>query len=383
MRIDSSFTIESCERALDVLSGEASTDLVLPTNVRHAEIGGEAAISQVISTWSQSSHPARLRIYAKSADDPQIEKITRRLYGLFGVLCCEQVLSQAAELDLSKVASTAALERLQVLQGPHPRQGSRGQTVEVLAVDHLGLGAPVTFYRGSGSEATLRDEREFRAVVSERIIRPILPQALQGSFSSEEIGDLGSIVYELIKNTDEHGRTNINGDKLKRSVRGLFVRNHMITAEALDARLEGLEALAEYSRKIDPPRDRASKLQFLELSIIDTGPGFASRQSGKSLSDLSLKDEFKAVSECFQKNFTSKRETRFGQGLPYIVSLLRKHRGFLRLRTGRLSLYYVPTASHEGQEPIRLIDASGSSEPILRSTTNGSLVTIIIPYGQQ
>jgi hypothetical protein len=88
---------------------------------------------------------------------------------------------------------------------------------------------------------------------------------------------------------------------------------------------------------------------FIELSVVDSGPGLARRWMAsrendrrliKNLEEVSLSDEKSAIVECFQKWASSSHNTLRGIGLFSVASMLREKNGFMRMRTGRLAYLF-------------------------------------------
>src|SRR6185369_9936312 len=79
---------------------------------------------------------------------------------------------------------------------------------------------------------------------------------------------------------------------------------------------------------------------FFELSIFDSGPGLALRWLGRPLGpDERIEDEYTAVMACLHKHGTSSAHTHRGIGLHSVMRTLSERKGFLKIRTGRLSVY--------------------------------------------
>src|SRR3546814_12046094 len=87
-----------------------------------------------------------------------------------------------------------------------------------------------------------------------------------------------------------------------------------------------------------PRAHDATQIHLFELSILDSGPGFASTWTKTSLAQLSDNEEETAVRACFGTG-SAKGQDRFGEGLPHVLRVLRRQGGFLRLRTGGQSFY--------------------------------------------
>jgi hypothetical protein len=177
-------------------------------------------------------------------------------------------------------------------------------------------------------------------------------QTLQRRASAETIERIGNLLYELIKNTDEHARTDVDGKTIIPSVRGVLIRLADLGRFKTDeSKLFGDASLATYFSlamlKQGPARRDAKaandKNPFVELSVFDTGPGLAMRWANAkrgttSLGDISVEEELGWVAECFDLHKTTKIARENGRGLTEAVSTFVELKAFVRLRTGRLSL---------------------------------------------
>jgi hypothetical protein len=93
---------------------------------------------------------------------------------------------------------------------------------------------------------------------------------------------------------------------------------------------------------------------------------------------MTLDEEEHAVRQCFGSG-TSKNHDRFGQGLLHVTRVLRAEGGFLRLRTGRLSLYVDYSAQDAGADASHALRRwlPEDGEPL--APVAGSLLTVMLP----
>ena len=160
----------------------------------------------------------------------------------------------------------------------------------------------------------------------------------------------------------------------------LLIRRWQVAKPTLEILGKDYSPFEAYFARQKPLVDR-QQIPFLMLSILDSGPGFAQRWTRKPLASLSLAQEEEAVANCFGFN-TTKGHERFGQGLPLVRSLLREREGFLRLRTGRLSLYYDAGKDDRAEiSDVPLSSWSLGSQTTL-APAGGSLLTILLPIGR-
>lgn len=375
MRIPSQSTIIASERALLALAADFGDEsLILPKNIKHLAGGAEAALTQAIVTWAQRSEARRLETYISTPD--QVEEFVRRLPGLVAALCADEAVALGGDASLMPLLTSAALTRLKHLQGSRPKAGYRGSSAEIVCADHLGWDAPYLLYlpdhRG-GSK--LRSRENFRDLAYWLLIGAV-PREYHGLFDAEAGEALGGMLFEIFKNTQDHALADIYGNVLDISIRAIKTNHHAITPEGMQRIVEEFEPLANYCDTLAPP-EGGHQTHLFELSVLDSGPGFASTWTGLPIEELSLEQEETAVRECFGRG-SAKGESRFGEGLPHVLRLLKRQQGFLRLRTGRLSLYadFSELGDADNAGLLRRYHAGDTPE---LAPVSGSLLTILIP----
>ncbi len=134
--------------------------------------------------------------------------------------------------------------------------------------------------------------------------------------------------------------------------------------------------LAQYCASLPPPQ-YAAQTHLFELSVLDSGPGFAASRTGKQLNEIDPNEEEAAVRDCFS-TYSVKGGSRFGQGLPHVMRLLRKEGGFLRLRTGHLSFHadFSSGDAREGADALEVFSPNGEQQ---LAPVAGSLLTVLLP----
>lgn len=374
VRITAQSTIAASERALDSLAqAPVGKALRLPSNIRHLAGGAEAALAQVIISWAQQNPDASLETFIQSPE--QIDDFVRRLPGLIAGLCAEKATGLGQASSIAPALRSAALARLDQLQSERPKQGYRGASAEIVCADHLGRDTPYLLYLpGVRGSLGLRPRENFRDLASW-----LLRGAVRGSYRARVPTDaaeaIGAMLFEIFKNTEDHALTNVVGDLLDVSIRAIKTNHHAIAPEQL-ARIVGeYTPLATYCEALKVPQG-AVYTHLFELSVLDSGPGFAATWTGAVLDDLSIEDEERAVRACFGKG-SAKGQSRFGEGLPHVLRLLRRQKGFLRLRTGRLSFFI--DFSTEAQDADYTLRRYQQADLAALAPVVGSLLTILIP----
>jgi hypothetical protein len=244
-----------------------------------------------------------------------------------------------------------------------------------MCVDHLDSPPKVPFYvQDTDGYRTLRDIKGFTQLMN-RVFERLVPGYYRRNFGAEFKNAVGAFAYELIGNTHDHARTDLQEVELELSLRGLYARYYEMPADHIMKTAAGFSPLETYFRTLKSSAERHAKL--IELSVYDCGPGLAQRWTGRAVTDLSDEEELSAVRKCFEEGATTKRLTNSGGGLPLILSLLAEHHGFLRLRTGRLSLFWAASERENGPE-FEL--SSWKPDGLDRlAPVSGTLVTVLAP----
>ncbi len=374
MRIAGKSTIVASERALHELAeGARDEPLRLPINIRHLAGGAEATLAQVIITWAQRTQKSKLETYISS--DTQIEDFVRRLPGLVAALCAHEAVGTIADRSIFEPMRSAALARLDQLQGGRPKQGFRGSSAEILCADHLGRDAPYLLYLADHRGGSrLRPRENFRDLASWLLLGAV-PKGYRAMFDPESADAIGAMLFEIFKNTEDHALVDAKGDLLDISIRAIKTNHHAIAPDDFGRIVEEFTPLAAYCETLTPP-EGAAQTHLFELSVLDSGPGFAATWTGRSLDQLSREEEESAVRACFGSG-SAKGQSRFGEGLPHVLRLLRRQNGFLRLRTGRLSFFSDFTT--EDADAASVLRRHDPSDMPGLAPVSGSLLTILIP----
>ncbi len=383
MRVPGTMTIVATERLLADLTGQA-TDMILtvPTHGRHHLAGGESAMVQFLATWAQRQRVPTVSTFARGAADQQVADLAGQLHGLAVALVADEVRSLDGQPIRDRLFNLA-LDRLRIVQGARPSSASRGPQFELMCADHLGLSAPSLLYAcDPDGVARLRDARAFRDLAVQ-IMAATVPTALEAMLPRDTRSTLASALYELFRNTEEHARLDERGNQLRRSLRGIHARRHAIEPGTMAEIVGNFEPLANWARQLPRPRADSRDAQMLELSVFDSGPGFAARWSGRPLDLIEPPEELAAIVNCFSKHGSSKARSAAGLGLCNLVDLLRAKGGFLRLRTGRRSLYADLSRERGrayGEPPDLRAWTTGAGEP---ARVAGTLVTLLLPLAPE
>ena len=215
---------------------------------------------------------------------------------------------------------------------------------------------------------------------------------------------LTTIVFETFKNTHDHARSEVTGADVQTSVRGLYCRFYSIhevesalAALRLPTATPAERYLASFVQREPKPGVRFSPRPaiegFLEISVVDSGPGMAARWIGKRKDLDDGRSQLEAVLSCFQKGRTTTGSNGRGFGLWKVLMSLEQLRGFISVRTNAVHAYRqfgfaFDLASTETSDGARvpkeqLLDWKRglSTVPSNYPEVKGTVVSFLIPMG--
>lgn len=242
----------------------------------------------------------------------------------------------------------------------------------------------------------------------EQIVRAVSPEVaptwIEARSALREA--LATIFAETFKNTHDHARENTDGSDLETSVRAIYARYYPMQ-EVLEniAGLpqEGVTPAERYVRSLAPrtvlPGIRAPNLPtvsgFLELSILDSGPGMAAKWLRRPVHDLDPREQLDAILQCFGKGRTTTSSLGRGFGLWKVLNSLVGLRGFISVRTNSIHAFrqfgYANTIGQEeltgGQRAPKeqLYDWKKglSTAPSSYPHVQGTVISFLLPMGQE
>lgn len=251
-----------------------------------------------------------------------------------------------------------------------------------LCVEGEGDGLSEDMYDPSTLRLHPRDYFESLAVEA-LTTGPVSGEATQRLYKSASL--LGTILAELIENSDMHGRLDASGRPiLQTGLRGLMFRRITLPMQ-----------ISRIGKEAPTARD----VRCLEASIFDSGVGyFASYTRAPLQPQTDLKLEWQVLHNCLERHYFPQvadgRPGHRGMGLYEVLRALQVLKGRIEFRTGRLYAYRTfldgelqaqmkpkaPLAHLAWPEP-RLLDYDKKyvAIPTEHESLVGSSVRIIIP----
>ncbi len=334
MRFPSDLTndeLESLYKSLD------SEEFNLPINHKVLRIGLLSRACQFFITVLKRNNRKKIKFYNFDlSKDGAIDGLLSSPQNLTSILMSDKVYEKDKDENGLKVESELKSRiNLNLQKRLNEKIFRSGNTFQMFAVDHSikRYAFPSCFY--SPEESVSLRKSDYYSSLIRRIIA-VTPS--KRVFNAGQVDGLGQAIYELIENTEQHAKIELYTGKSKKSVRSLIVEYKLINKNIKSSDIGGDETpVTDYLEKI---RERNDTLHLLEISIFDSGEGIFKTLSRKREADVDVIDEVNVIRRSFSKGETSKVNSQgVGRGLFNVRSLLSDRKGFISIRSGRVSLY--------------------------------------------
>jgi hypothetical protein len=364
------------ERYLEeVLLSESST-LQIPNSLSYAGgFGMEGAALQLLGTWLRQSNQHALNTFiADATDSEQFSDLCNRLFGLCALRLSDQILSSKRQKVELSVALKAAIPIFNKMRAESFHDSFKGPYLAIPAIK-------TPFVKGGKNREFDSPLYNGDSVVGAQKFKALTINALDailpGSSSSSRIDqaviiNISEILRELVTNTHRHARTDVFGNPLNKNFRGVIFNITSLSKDRLhDISKSGGIKLASFIGDWLPEEDMLFKA--LDITVVDSGPGYARRWIKEDKQDLTIDMERESIVKCFTKHNSSDAFDSAGSGLSNVLRDLRELKGWFRLRTGRA----LVEKSFFNQEGASTISSNDIKE--VGAFAEGVVFNIVIP----
>ncbi|KRE14243.1 hypothetical protein ASE66_12645 [Bosea sp. Root483D1] len=388
MRIDKTTDLSRCEALIADAAKVGDRPLKLATDWKlQARPGGFAAGAQTIITWARQQSRPVLVSHAQGVDRrTALDRLCERPHGMIAAMMSADTTEADGVSSVRDEVNARIKAQVETMDVPVPKP-QRGQELFLMCVDHSTRPDIKALYSPT-DPPEVRSATEFQDLLENALVAVAPRHGPKKAILGEQ---LGSALHELFDNSHAHARTDLSGRRYLRSVRCVNVAERSIPFGKISDGSLGAADLQGYLTRVADVSKSEQHARFLEISVVDSGPGMAARMASTDLDDeLDIRQEAELVQACFRIGITSRQRRNYGHGLPRVLSVVREHGGLIRLRTGRLSLYRafapfkVDVQKGGAEENCPLLDSFSQSEtytPLGRAA--GTAVSLLIPVNIQ
>jgi hypothetical protein len=372
---------------IEALYAQCRTDpqLRLPVSMSHGGLlGVDASLAQLVITWAKAHPRGTLHLYSDTESAfEHVSQLAKTAAGLAALVMSTEIESETHD-PIDRRAALSVIRPLieamfeSKLKETSGGKGARPKVINLFSINHAQMEYIKPFYYGE-KEPEVHKWPTFSTLI-EDLSSVMHTKHERNALMRSGLSALGTVLEELISNADEHASHDLKGDKYKKGLRGMTVKASRISKKDIKNYSHTEPEFARFVIK-HMVKD-VDALDFLEISIIDSGPGLARRwlsmKEGaplESLEKLTLEEELRATLDCFKKHVTTKPSKESGMGLHNAVQAFNKLQAYVRLRTGRLCLSQA-FQGHEGEVAYHPKKWSGGGE---LDAAEGTVFTICIP----
>jgi len=363
-------------------SKEEIIDVHLPKKIEKLDFGLLFSYLQFLSTWVRSNRSGKLHLPVNNTE----EAIEYLDYNEFVypsiVLAWEKEIVNANGENIKselKNPSKEYFNRMDFFD-------LKGTSVPIYCFDH----------DKSNRGLSRHLYKNFRELVTETTLGFNLFNAFKkvGDFNKGafRIGvkthydDFIAIIHELFTNTHEHAKTNQLGYNLYPNIRAMQLKFHKKPLNKFVEQFQDFAGLVDYFNSGFKPNN-LGELYLLEISILDSGPGFVKRYKKISDYNLNITEEVEIIKQCLYRHNTSTEGFRGeikGIGLDRVLQTL-DGKGFVRIKTGRADVFRDMKNNryhhHDDASEIQLNDFKNNSKSdfTLYPPAEGTLLSIFYP----
>lgn len=362
------------ERALSLIQSEPDeVKFVFPLDsfkARHSPMHDASRLQMVVTLARQRLHSDYLDIHPNAPEQAAIDEVCSYSPGIAGVRLARGIRLGKREIDRREVLKSAA-EKMQATDAENFDQIVHGRSLDLICV----AASKVQYLRPLfASRGIVKEPAEMRKTM-EALVNFVNKQS-KDKVPDSLVDSLGLFSSELMQNTQEHAVKNHAGKPYLAHVEGMMLGWTRFSEELFSEDFSGNDNLRAYwNKESGKTGSGATSLRAFEVSYFDSGPGLVSRFTGRPVTDMSIQDERGFLLSCLQHKATSKSENAAGEGLPSVLSELRKVGGLMRIRSGRLSVFNVFSPGDTQRDIFDFED--WTKDPL--SSVQGAVVSILVP----
>jgi hypothetical protein len=326
-------SLSSVEAKITELILDRQYRIRLPATLNtRGSLGIEVAIIQLIGTWLKfNKHKKVFHSYQKNTPE-SFHGLCSSIYGIAALSLIEEVWDDKKTKLLKGLVLNEAKNTIENLRNGNFRQSftSRYFGVPYIKTPRYDKEFEMPFYNGEDVIKSDAFYRIFERILNENIGEYSRFESLKDMIKVQELSDL---LWEIFKNTHDHGRHDCNGNIYPENFRSIIIQQQDITNTYLDQWCGEKPTLAQQNFRRNW-HGISEKHYFLDLSVIDFGAGFVELAKIKT----GFTDNVDILLQCFQTGWSRLEDKSRGSGLTKVLNCIHKYKGWLRIRSGNLLL---------------------------------------------
>ena len=374
--------------------------LLLPSSIYNGgALGRSVGLAQLIFTWAQHADVPTARTYIASSDNARqnekaYQKFVSRLHGLAAAYFSDAITTQDDKENIRIDLLRSARKRIRAMSEGNLRQTVKDvREVELILVHGARNQFHRVLYKSTPKLTDLMDREKHGELVADandmsNLLWCFLDEDKSIGASTEREylkrqlimprNPLGQLLYESFRNTAEHAYLDVRGNVPPKGMRSLAIGIHQVKRSDFNSSAvtsSDRPQVADYFDWLQKHRsyEKRKHIDVLEISVLDSGPGFAKTISRVCDSEGGSLDDVTQVARCFQKHQSAKSGRSSGIGLSRILQSVHDLGGFMRLRTSTTESFFAGSPAYSPEmNPLDFIHGA-------LADVQGTSLTVVIP----
>tara|TARA_R110001583_G_scaffold129777_1_gene281643 strand:- start:710 stop:1873 length:1164 start_codon:yes stop_codon:yes gene_type:complete len=374
IQLKRSFNFKDIEKLIRKTLNSENSKLQIPNTFSYSGgFGMEGAALQLFSTWLRHSSNHTIHTAVKDTDNSeQFNDLCNKLFGLTCLRLSDTIWSNSKQEIALPTALKPAIGSFDRIRREDFKNAFKGMYLTIPAIKSSTYGGKNReFDSPLYNEESVVGSKKFLDI-TEKSIDAIAPGIRVRLDNDKVINHLSEILRELFTNTHRHARSDVHGNPYSKNFRAIIFNSINLTTERLDEISKS--GGAKLTLFIGDWKPKGSEqFRAIDITIVDSGPGYARRWSKLDKDDLNIDIEKAAIVECFKKHRSSDITDSSGSGLSNVLNDLKALRGWFRLRTGR-TLVEKSFFDNSGSDKISIEDIKEMND-----FAEGVVFNVVIP----
>ncbi|GID06391.1 hypothetical protein [Pseudomonas sp. 008] len=330
-------SLESIEQAIVLVGGAPEAPLQVSKDIVNKYKGAmhDASRLQMLVTWARASVDPVLHFHSSNRTKAVLADLGTYSPGVAAIRLTSGIQVGSEFVSRRDALRNATTKMLNTDAG-NLNSIIHGRTIDLACVSGVNVQFLKPLFSARDKKA-VRDKAGMHEMLTQ--LFEIINKKDAGLIPNSFVEACSVFTCELFSNTQEHATTNHLGIPYDAHVEGMIVSWDEMEARFYKMDFKGHQRLQDFWNREKVTIRGREGIRCLQLSFFDTGPGFASRISGKDVEELSDEEERECLTRCLLKNVTTKSQTGSGGGLALVLNELQALGGLIRIRSGRLSIF--------------------------------------------
>ncbi len=310
--------------------------LRVPNSLKFSgKLGIEVNLIQLIITCFRLSNSNILHSYFKDIEDQEsMKNFNFHLFGICSLVMANLITDMKGNKIKKLDSLREAIPYISAMDKSNYQYTAKGPEVNLISISGAEKEYISALYtKNKEVKSSLELKTEVLKILEYLIGFTLNKNSIKLKLTDEYLNQISLLLHELFINTEEHAKRDFNGNNYSRTISGVQFAFPTYNEEDIVSIFDN--EFKEYtdflkSTTID------NKIRFFELSIFDSGPGYARKWLKKDFNLMTLEEEKDAFDKCLYKHSSTKGPTSTGMGLTIVRNMLNKLNAYMRIRSGRL-----------------------------------------------